>query len=78
MMEPTPKPPKLNKWSALAILAVAVGSAGYYVTAGEWLLQPEHVLELSFAALAVFGLHVRDVGLFRRALHSPPPQDVLE
>lgn len=77
-METNPKPPRLNKWGALCTLAVAAGCAGYFVASGEWLVPRDRVLELSFMALAAFGLHIRDLGLFRKALHAPPPSEILE
>ncbi len=73
-----PKPPKLNKISALAMVAVAAGAAGYFAATGDWLVPRERVLELAMLALGVFGLHVRDLGLFRKALHAPPPGEILE
>lgn len=73
-----PKPPKLNKWSALALVAVCAGAAGYFFAAGEWIIPRERVLELAALAVAALGLHGRDLGLFRKALHAPPPGEILD
>ena len=77
-MNPTPKPPRLNKWTALATVAVCAGCAGYFAATGEWALPRERVLELAMLALGAMGLHVRDLGMFNGALNAPPPGEIVE